>query len=135
MLVRIKIKKKRFRYITYINPQLACALQILQNEHKYGPMEATNTLLHYSLHWILSPTKHYNMEQTQMGGGHPLFKLTYMTYKCIIHAYNSPLPNLLLVIWLQFWVVRCTGSPFLYMNYRFTFLNISTWSRSNNVLT
>ena len=37
--------QEHIRYIRYNNPQLAYALHILQNQHEYGPMNSTMTLL------------------------------------------------------------------------------------------
>jgi hypothetical protein len=38
--------KEHIRYITSNNPQSAYDILILHNEHEYGPMETTMTLLH-----------------------------------------------------------------------------------------
>jgi hypothetical protein len=61
--------KEHVRYIKYNNPQSACALHILNNQHKYGPIEKTMTLLKPIQNTsLLTPYKHFYIQSLYKAG-------------------------------------------------------------------
>jgi hypothetical protein len=86
--------KEHERYIKYNNPQSAYALHIRNNQHQYGPIDKTMTLLKpLKITSLLSPYEHCFIQslykpgrlisEQDPGPAHPLLQL----------AYNPSLPH------------------------------------------
>ena len=61
--------KERARYIKNNNPQSASALHILNNQHEYGPMEKTMTLLKPVKNTpLLTPYEHFFIQAFHKSG-------------------------------------------------------------------